>query len=388
MDTLTIEQTSAVLNDVLAQVSGKTNIGVVTPANFVSVATTALKADYDVTLKAISQVLSRTIFSVRPYERKFKGLEADAIRFGNHVRKINICDGDFNDDQRYDLPDGQSVDMYKVNKLKVLQTNFYGAETFERYYTVYRDQLDIAFSSMEEFGRFLAAMAQNISDQIEQAHESIARVTVANFITGKIKGDADNVVHLITKYNDVTGLALTADTVKQPDNYAPFIKWVYAYIGTLSNLLTERTTQYHINVTDHDIHRHTPKSKQTLYLYSPEYMNIEASVLSSVFNPSYLKLAYTELVNFWQSIKTPMGIENKPTYMLPDGTVTTEVETVTQSNVFGVLCDVEAMGYTTISQWAQPTPFNAAGGYTNMYFHFTDRYWNDFTENGIVLLLD
>jgi hypothetical protein len=325
---------------------------------------------------------------VRPYERKFKGLEADAIRFGNHVRKINICDGDFNDDQRYDLPDGQSVDMYKVNKLKVLQTNFYGAETFERYYTVYRDQLDIAFSSMEEFGRFLAAMAQNISDQIEQAHESIARVTVANFITGKIKGDADNVVHLITKYNDVTGLALTADTVKQPDNYAPFIKWVYAYIGTLSNLLTERTTQYHINVTDHDIHRHTPKSKQTLYLYSPEYMNIEASVLSSVFNPSYLKLAYTELVNFWQSIKTPMGIENKPTYMLPDGTVTTEVETVTQSNVFGVLCDVEAMGYTTISQWAQPTPFNAAGGYTNMYFHFTDRYWNDFTENGIVLLLD
>ena len=119
-----------------------------------------------------------------------------------------------------------------------------------------------------------------------------------------------------------------------------------------------------------------------------EYMNIEASVLSSVFNPSYLKLAYTELVNFWQSIKTPMGIENKPTYMLPDGTVTTEVETVTQSNVFGVLCDVEAMGYTTISQWAQPTPFNAAGGYTNMYFHFTDRYWNDFTENGIVLLLD
>lgn len=133
MDTLTIEQTSAVLNEVLAQVSGKKNIGVVTPENFVSVATTALKADYDVTLKAISQVISRTIFSVRPYERKFKGLEADAIRFGNHVRKINICDGEFNDDQRYELTDGQSVDMYKVNKLKVLQTNFYGLETFERF---------------------------------------------------------------------------------------------------------------------------------------------------------------------------------------------------------------------------------------------------------------
>ena len=27
-------------------------------------------------------------------------------------------------------------------------------------------------------------------------------------------------------------------------------------------------------------------------------------------------------------------------------------------------------------------------GYSNIFWHFTDRYWNDFTENGIVLLLD
>lgn len=388
MNTLTIEQTSAVLNDVLAQVTGSKVIGTVTPENFVSVATTVLKQDYDVTLKAISQVLSRTIFSVRPYTRKFKGLEADEIRYGNHVRKLNLSDLPFEDDQRYTLEDNISVDMYKVRKPKVLQVNMYGQETFQTHYTVFRDQLDVAFSTMEEFGRFLAMVAQNLSDTIEQAHESLARATVANFINGKVKGDTPNVIKLVTVYNDMTGAALTPDTVKQPQNFVPFVKWMYGYLSTISSLLTERTVKYHINVTDHEIARHTPSSMQSLYLYSPELNNIRTSVLSDVFNPDFLKLAYTEQVNFWQSIDTPMGINNKPEYLLPDGTTKVEEEAVVTSNVFGLMCDVEAMGYTVVNQWTATTPFNAAGGYSNIYFHFTDRYWNDFTENAVVFLLE
>lgn len=388
MNTLTIEQTSAVLNDVLAQVTGSKTIGTVTPENFVSVATTVLKQDYDVTLKAISQVLSRTIFSVRPYTRKFKGLEADSIRYGNHVRKLNLSDLPFEDDQRYTLEDDVSVDMYKVRKPKVLQVNMYGQETFQTHYTVFRDQLDVAFSSMEEFGRFLAMVAQNVSDTIEQAHESLARATVANFINGKVKGDAPNVIKLVTVYNNMTGSALTPDTVKQPQNFVPFVKWMYGYLSTISSLLTERTVKYHINVTEHEIARHTPASMQSLYLYSPELNNIRTSVLSDVFNPDFLKLAYTEQVNFWQSIDTPMSINNKPEYLLPDGTTKVEEKAVVTSNVFGIMCDVEAMGYTVVNQWTATTPFNAAGGYSNIYFHFTDRYWNDFTENAVVFLLE
>lgn len=388
MNTLTIEQTSAVLNDVLAQVTGSKVIGTVTPENFVSVATSVFKQDYDVTLKAISQVLSRTIFSVRPYTRKFKGLEADEIRYGNHVRKLNLSDLPFEDDQRYTLEDNISVDMYKVRKPKVLQVNMYGQETFQTHYTVFRDQLDVAFSSMEEFGRFLAMVAQNLSDTIEQAHESLARATVANFINGKVKGDTPNVIKLVTVYNDMTGATLTPDTVKQPQNFVPFVKWMYGYLSTISSLLTERTVKYHINVTDHEIARHTPSSMQSLYLYSPELNNIRTSVLSDVFNPDFLKLAYTEQVNFWQSIDTPMGINNKPEYLLPDGTTKVEEEAVVTSNVFGLMCDVEAMGYTVVNQWTATTPFNAAGGYSNIYFHFTDRYWNDFTENAVVFLLE
>ena len=38
--------------------------------------------------------------------------------------------------------------------------------------------------------------------------------------------------------------------------------------------------------------------------------------------------------------------------------------------------------------WSNPTPFNARGGYTNIWMHETQRIYNDHTEKGVVLLLD
>ncbi len=56
-------------------------------------------------------------------------------------------------------------------------------------------------------------------------------------------------------------------------------------------------------------------------------------------------------------------------------------------NVVGVLMDEEAAGYTVVNEWSAPAPFNARGGYTNIFWHFTDRYWNDFSENCVVFML-
>jgi hypothetical protein len=41
-----------------------------------------------------------------------------------------------------------------------------------------------------------------------------------------------------------------------------------------------------------------------------------------------------------------------------------------------------------VNEWSSPAPFNSRGGYTNFYFHRTVRYFNDYSENAVVLLLD
>ena len=389
-NTLTIDQVSTVLNAIVAQATGNAAIATADTKDFVTVAQTGLLAGYDPLIGAISQVLSRTIFSVRPYTRKFKTLEADSITYGNHVRKLNIADKAAQNDGRLPLTDGVAVDQQQVSKPTILQTNFYGAQTYERQYTIFKDQLDTAFSSPEEFARFISMVVQNVSDMIEQDHEQFARLTVANYIGGVIAGPnaANQVVHLLTEYNTATGLSLTATTVLQPANYPGFIKWAFARIAALSALLTERSEVFHTNVTGKTIQRHTPESEQRVYLYAPSKFGIESRVLADTYHDNYLSMAKHEAVNFWQAIKTPDTINVKPTFMKADGTLQTPTNAVVQANVFGVIFDREAMGYTTVNQWSSPAPFNAKGGYTNVFFHFTDRHWNDFTENGIVLLMD
>lgn len=379
---------AAILNEIVNQATGAQKSGAIATADFTSVATTALGLGIDPLLNAISQVLSRTIFSIRPYSRKFKGLYQDNMTFGNHVRKLNIADSAWDKDDRYDLEDGESVDDQAVKIPKVLQTNFYGQNVYQRQVTLFRDQLNVALQNEQEFQRFVTMIMTNASDLIEQAHEATARMTLVNFIGGKIKGDTDNVIRLVTKYNNVAGTSLTADTVKQPENFVPFMKWATGYIKTVSDWMTERTQKFHINVTGKKISRHTPYNKQKLYLYSEELNNIDATVMSSIFNDSYLKMADHEKVGFWQNIDDPDGINVKASYMDASGDVVSDAEGTATSNIFGVLFDEEAVGITTYGEWSAPSPFNARGGYSNIFWHFNDKYYNDFTENGVVFLLN
>lgn len=377
----------ATLNAIISQATGKTTIGAINN-NFVSVATTALGIAPDDLLNAISQVISRTIFSIRPYNRKFAGLFVDNMKWGNHVRKINIGDKDWEQNVSYDLTDGQSIDADIVSKPDILQTNFYGQCVYSKHYTIFRDQLNIALQNEEEFERFYTMLVQNTMDMIEQCHENTARATIVNLIGGKVKGDTPNVIHLVTEYNAVTGLALDSNTVKKPENFVPFYKWAFSRIKTISGLLTERSLQYHINITGHNIMRHTPVQNQRLYLYTPEMNNVESSVFSSVFNEQYLKMMDYEGVNFWQSIKTPMEINVNARYIDSTGTIVTDTKGTATSNIFGILMDEEAVGITTFGERTAVTPYNARGEYTNVWWHFNDRYWNDFTENAVVFLLD
>ena len=378
----------ATLNSIISQATGISNIEAVSGRDFMSVATIALGIAPDALLNAISQVISRTIFSIRPYNRKFAGLFVDSMKWGNHVRKINIGDRDWEKNVSYDLVDGQSIDANIVSKPDILQTNFYGQCVYSKHYTIFRDQLNIALQNEEEFERFYTMLVQNTMDMIEQCHENTARATICNLIGGKIKSDTTNVIHLVTEYNDVTGLALDSDTVKKPENFVPFYKWAFSRIKTISGFFTERSLQYHVNITGHNIMRHTPVQNQRLYLYTPEMNNVESSVFSSVFNEQYLKMMDYEGVNFWQSIKTPMGINTKARYITASGNIDEDADGTATSNIFGILMDEEAAGITTYGARTATTPYNARGEYMNVWWHFNDRYWNDFTENAVVFLLD
>lgn len=385
---LSFNQLSVILNSIVKQATGQQKLAAIDAANFATVGTMLLKSGYDPVLNAISQVLSKTIFSVRPYYGKLQGLQVSNVRYGNHVRKLTAGDSAWEDDERVNLVDGKSVDQYKVKRPPVLQTNYYGQNVYSRHVTIFRDQLDVAFSSAEEFGRFISMIMTNAADQIEQAHENTRRTALLNLLMGTVQMDGSTTVKLLTNYNTRTGQTLTYDDLFKPENFEGFIKFAFAQINTISDMLTERSVVYHGNVTGKEVMRHTPKRNQRLYIYAPLMNDVQTSVLSSVFNKEELNIPEYERLNFWQSITSPGDINFKANYMNEKGEIVQPTAAVSKNNMFAILMDEEAAGVTNVNEWSASSPFNASGGYSNMFWHFTDRYWNDFTENCVVFALE
>ena len=398
---LTFNQISTILNSICAQATGQAQITPTNTSEFVAVATTTLKADYEAIYKAISTVLGRTIFSMRPYYAKLRGMQVTDGMFKLHTRKLQLSDNTFDDNQSvkwpltYDanqsppLGDGESVDMQKIKKAKPLQTNFYGMNTFQDHYTIFDHQIDVAFSSPDELGMFWTMILQNITDRFEQARENLARGILANMAGAcAALNDGGRVIHLLTEYNTRTGQSLTTTTVYDPANFPGFVRWAFGRISSLSALMTERSTKFQTTITGSPIMRHTPVERQRLYIYAPEEMQMRANVLSTTFHDNFLRLADHEMLNFWQSIDTPDGINVVPGYINAAGAATVHGSAVTFTGLFGILMDEEAGGYATVKSTIKPAPYNSAADYQNFFLKEYNKIFMDNTEKIILLVLD
>ena len=403
VNTMTFEQISTVLTSIVKQATGQAVLTPTDTKDFVSVAQVALRADRDAVMNAISNILGRTIFSIRPYSAKLEGLMMDSFRWGNVMRKLSIADSDWDDDPAFKYPvtydagqvpptgDGLSVDQWKIKKANILQTNFYGQSIYGDHITITEEQLETAFTGPDQLGSFLSLIMTNLSNRLELSNENIKRGLLANVIGSIIdENQADRNIHLLTEYNTLTGLStpLTSQTVYQPDNFAPFMKWVYSRIAQITDMFTEMSTKYQTVITGKPVLRHTPYQMQRVYLYAPARHQIDARVLADTYHDNYLRYADVETVNFWQSINTPDSIDVTPVYTDNSGVLVNVATPVSQDGIFGVIMDRDFAGMTLLDQRVISTPVNASGLYRNLWIHARQRVFMDNTEKGVVLLLD
>lgn len=384
---LNIVQISTLLNTILGQARLNT-AAVVDTSSFISVAQTALKCAPDVLLESISQMFTnRDIISIRPYTRKFRGLERSAMEWGNAVRKLNYVDSPMEENPAWELTDGESVDMYTVKTTDILQTNFYGQATWEQEFSVFDYQLNIAFANPYSFQAFMSGMYQNKADQREQAHESLARATILNLIGGVLLGNTtDGNVKVLTLYNAQNGTSLTKADVLKSENFPDFLKFFVATLKIYLKLMSERSQKFQINVAGKPITRHTPREDIMMYLYTPFFEKAKTMVYGDIFHENYMNIGNYEEVNFWQSIEDTQAINVTAAYT--DATGAVKTGTADNENVLGIIFDREAAGYNTIINRSWTTPYNGKGAYTNNGISFSDRYYNDFTEKAIVFTLD
>lgn len=390
----TFDQIATILNQIVADSQGRTADIATTPrdtSQFVTMAQSALAVGTDPIMHSISQLINRSIFVARPYKSALNILKWDNVTWGNAVRKLTpIFNDGAIDNPEFDAApaDGASADQWKVKKPKTLQTNFIGAEQWQvQEPTVFADQLNNAFRGPDELAQFLSMQRTAVLNEIEQEEEQLARMTVSSFVASKISADSTNVIHLLTEYNAATGLTLTSKTVYQPGNFEAFIRWTSARMREIGMMMKERSVKFHQNLTGINIMRHTPTEYQRCIIYSKAIGQIDSMVRNSLFN-DWLALPNHTEINFWQNINQPDAINITPPVMSATGTISKASSAVSKSNIFAVLYDRDAMGYSIFNQGMNQTPINAKSRYYNTFHHFVKRYMIDMTENGVVFLLD
>lgn len=390
VNTMTFEQSAAFLTALYEEATGQSpSIKVSNTADFTSVGTTLIQGGLDPVISALTQILDRTIFAMRVYNKKFADLTADEIRFGAVTRKVSFIDNPLDTaDDRNSLTDGASVDPYVVKKPKAVQMNYYGATQYQDSITIFRDQLDSCLRDAAMFGEFISGVLTNISNKHKQIEEAEARGALINMITAKATADTSNYINVLQEYYNETGVTLTPANMFAPANYVDFTRWLAAFMASLADHMSERSLKYHMNITGKEVMRFTDGANLKKYISDKVLNNIRAVAESTLFNADRVGNIAEGAVkmSFWQNIDDPYKVSATPAYLnTTTGNIDVAGSAVTVDNIIGCLFDRDAVGMVKRSTWSGSTPFNPRGGYYNIFWHWTQTVWNSFDENFVVL---
>lgn len=385
---LTANQIYTIVNEVAQQAMGSKAIAVVDNQGLISLGNTVLGSDATKNnfINALTDRIGRTIVSFRAYHSHFPDFERDSIEWGNILQKLKIAMPNAEEDDSYNLEDGESVDQYKINKAKVNQMLFTTETPWQTHITVHLEDLEKAFIDSTAMGAFISGMFGEVQNRIELAMENLSMNCVNNYMAEIIKRKEtapNRIVNLVTEYKEKTGVDHTTEPLTALDD-EEFLKYVVRRINSISTTMEYMTNGMYNSATDTTggdasaNSRHTPKSEQRMMLFIDLVNSLKTNINSKAFNMEQVAIDIPfKTVPFWQSLKSPSEINIKS-----DSDTSTKT-----SGVMGILYDKEAMGTFKKKYNSITSPINAAGQYYNVFYHMITMYYNDLTENAVLFLL-
>lgn len=398
-NSLTPTDVYGIVNAMSAEMFGsQASLQALDASSFVTVGEAMLRTGYTNTLDALSNVIGRTIYAVRPYRGRFQLIMKTPAEWGGIERKISFYAKGLQPSGNYNtnlapaqLDDGQSIDHYVIRKKYPLEINFCGMKVEEYEDTTFISQLKGAFVSPEAFAEFVSAKLVDIANDIETKVDAENRLMILNAIGATYNvGAARQVVNLTSEFNTKYGTAYT--TAQLQTTYLPdFIAFMVAKIEGDMELMRERNELFHIYPPRNDdsgvaltLPRHTEPEDRRLVLYMPLIRDEMKQVIPALFNGSELKLENYNSCEYWQNPNDPMAVDIVTNELdIATGQAVTGSR-VQLSNVVGLLFDQDALAVSIKHQSALTTPVNARGEYYNTYYHWTYNFKFDQTENMIL----
>lgn len=392
------------INSVSKEVLGKTDIVQEDLTGIVDLGKEVFnQSAVDNYVKSLVNHIGKVIFVNRPYAGKVPSVLMDAWEFGSVLEKISADVPEAEENDTWNLTDGQSYDQDVFHKPTVTAKFFNSKVTFEVPVSITERQVKESFSNAAQLNGFISMIYAAVEKSMTIKADALIMRTINNMIAETVLADAvafggtagnltnadlssastARCVNLLKLYNDkyfpatpAQGDALTAaKAITDPD----FIRFASYVMGTYADRLQSISTVFNVGGKE----RFTPKDMLHVVLLSDFAKAAQTYLYSDTFNRGDVLLPQAETVPFWQGSGQNYEFASTGNINIKEsGGKAVEI-----SGVLGVMFDRDALGVCNLDRRVT-TNYNAKAEFFNNYYKFDAGYFNDTNENFVVFFIE
>lgn len=394
-----VNQIYKLINSVSGEVLGRTDIVTEDLTGIVDLGKEVFnQSEVDNYVKSLVNHIGKVIFVNRPYAGKVPSVLMDAWEFGSVLEKISADVPEAEENDTWNLTDGQSYDQDVFHKPTVTAKFFNSKVTFEVPVSITERQVKESFSNAAQLNGFISMIYAAVEKSMTIKADALIMRTINNMIAETVLADAREFgaqaagdmtgadlsiastarcVNLLKLYNDNTGAETpltAAKAITDPD----FIRFASYVMGTYADRLQSISTVFNVGGKE----RFTPKDMLHVVLLSDFAKAAQTYLYSDTFNRGDVLLPQAETVPFWQGSGKNYEFTNTGHINVKEsGGKAVEI-----SGVLGVMFDRDALGVCNLDRRVT-TNYNAKAEFFNNYYKFDAGYFNDTNENFVVFFI-
>lgn len=376
-----VTQLKDIVNSATSEVLGKTDVVNDDLSNLVDVGNEIFNSDnVDNYVKKLIDRIGQVIFVNRLYAGGVPSVLMDSWEYGSVVEKISADMPEADENDSWQLQDGQTYSQDTFYQPKVSAKFFNSKVTFDVKLSFTTEQVKESFSNVNELNGFISMLETGVKNSMTVKLDGLIMRTINN-MTGQILNSANGLqkVNLLSEYNAVSGQTLTANKALMDKD---FLKFASLTIKKYQARITKMSTLFNAGGKA----RFTTTDNLHTVLLSDFADSAEVYLLSDTYHNDTVSLPNHETVPYWQGSGKSYAFDDisKIDVKIDAGNKTPKQ--VTQTGILGVMFDTNALGVSNLNQ-RTTTSYNARAEFYTNYYKMDAGYFNDLNENFVVFYI-
>lgn len=345
------------------------------------------KIGYDNYVRSLVDHIGRVVFVDRVYGGRAPSVLRDGWEYGAILEKISTTLPEAQENEMWELQDGQSYDPFIFKKPDALAKFFSDRVTYDIQLSITNEQVKGSFSNVNQMNGFMSMLYNAVDNSMTVKTDALIMRTINNMIGETLYNEFNSgvysgasgvkAVNLLHLYNETVSDAITADEfIKSPEALRFASYTMKNYVDRLKVMSTL------FNVGGQE--RFTPEDRMSIVMLS-EFANAVGTYLydaNGQFLTDSIKFPDAETVTYWQGSGLSYAFDDTSAIKIK----TSGGHTIDTTGILAVMFDHDSLGVANIDR-AVDSAYNPKARFTNMFYHYTAGFWNDLNENFVVFFV-